>query len=128
MTGLATVLDGAHRRFQRRATQRWRRSRLHQRRRGLLQIASHRLELHLALPEFRVGLATFVVAHIREMLPGLVRQAIELSRAGVLSGLHAAPAGMVRSELAKFIDDAEPSWDPSALAETWAKLRRDLSV
>ena len=26
------------------------------------------------------------------------------------------------------IDDAEPSWDPSALAETWAKLRRELSI
>jgi len=36
----------------------------------------------------------------------------------------ATPATMEKWE----IDQKEPSWDPSALAETWAKLRRELSI
>lgn len=41
---------------------------------------------------------------------------------------EAAPAPPPASSESWKIDDTEPSWDPSALAETWAKLRRDLSL
>lgn len=44
-------------------------------------------------------------------------------RARVDSGV-ATPETLAKWE----IDEKEPSWDPSALAETWAKLRRELSI
>lgn len=42
---------------------------------------------------------------------------------------HRVDSGVATAEtLAKWeVDEKEPSWDPSALAETWAKLRRELS-
>ena len=42
---------------------------------------------------------------------------------------HRVDSGVATPEtLAKWeVDEKEPSWDPSALAETWAKLRRELS-
>ena len=48
---------------------------------------------------------------------------VEEAPARVDSGA-ATPATMEKWE----IDQKEPSWDPSALAETWAKLRRELSI
>ena len=48
---------------------------------------------------------------------------VEEAPARVDSGA-ATPATMEKWE----IDKKEPSWDPSALAETWAKLRRELSI
>jgi hypothetical protein len=45
------------------------------------------------------------------------------SRPRVDSGV-ATPETLAKWE----IDEKEPSWDPSALAETWAKLRRELSI
>ncbi|MBS9477809.1 hypothetical protein [Ancylobacter radicis] len=45
------------------------------------------------------------------------------SRPRIDSGV-ATPESLAKWE----IDDKEPSWDPSALAETWAKLRRELSI
>lgn len=43
---------------------------------------------------------------------------------------HRVDSGVATAEtLAKWeVDEKEPSWDPSALAETWAKLRRELST
>lgn len=54
----------------------------------------------------------------------IVEAAPEAPRPARADAGAATPATMEKWE----IDEKEPSWDPSALAETWAKLRRELSI
>ena len=70
-------------------------------------------------PAQTVSQVTVAQATVVEQTP-----ATEAPRPARADAGAATPATMEKWE----IDEKEPSWDPSALAETWAKLRRELSI
>lgn len=70
-------------------------------------------------PAQTVSQVTVAQATLVEQAP-----AAEAPRPARVDAGAATPATMEKWE----IDEKEPSWDPSALAETWAKLRRELSI
>lgn len=74
--------------------------------------------------------ATAPVAAVAASAPVAAAETTANAAPPELEPRHRVDSGVATAEtLAKWeVDEKEPSWDPSALAETWAKLRRELST
>ncbi|MGA0562358.1 hypothetical protein ACO2RV_07915 [Ancylobacter sp. VNQ12] len=70
------------------------------------------------------------VAAVAASAPAAAAETAMTTTPPELEPRHRVDSGVATAEtLAKWeVDEKEPSWDPSALAETWAKLRRELST